>query len=212
MAVGFLIQGTVLCINLLATKEVFKIKVKSMTGLALLIIILFSFTTFITCAERSYKITDYQAQVKILENGDIQVSEIFEYDFDGDFNGIIRTIGIKGSDGFEYFKASEYFPKDKELEYTQSLAADMVTYKIYDKSSNERKLFLLEYQLKNVATLYNDTAEFYWKFFDESNTSPIGHVKIEIELPSAEVSSEEIKVFGHGPLDGKVSIREDGKI
>jgi uncharacterized membrane protein len=150
--------------------------------------------------------------VKILENGDIQVSEIFEYDFDGDFNGIIRTIGIKGSDGFKYFEASEYFPEDKELEYTQSLAADMVTYKIYDKSSNERKLFLLEYQLKNVAILYNDTAEFYWKFFDESNTSPIGHIKIEIELPSAEVSAEEIKVFGHGPLDGKVSIREDGKI
>jgi len=37
-------------------------------------------------AERSFKITDYQAQAKILENGDIQVSEIFEYDF----NGIIR--------------------------------------------------------------------------------------------------------------------------
>ena len=191
---------------------VVKIKAKLMTGFALLIIILFSLTTFIACAERSFEITDYQAQVKILENGDIQVSEIFEYDFDGDFNGIIRTIGIKGSDGFKYFKASEYFPEDKELEYTQSLNADMVTYKIYDKSSNERKLFLLEYQLKNVATLYNDTAEFYWKFFDESNTSPIGHIKIEIQLPSAEVSAEELKVFGHGPLDGKVTIQEDGKI
>ena len=183
-----------------------------MTGFALLIIILFSFATFITCAERSFEITDYQAQVKILENGDIQVSEIFEYDFNGDFNGIIRTIGIKGSDGLQYFKASEYFPTDKELNYDQSIKGDMGTYKIYDQSSNERKLFLLEYQLKNVAALYNDTAEFYWKFFDESNTSPIGHVKIEVELPAAEVSAEELKVFGHGPLAGKVSIREDGKI
>jgi len=191
---------------------VVKIKAKKIIGFALLIIIIFSFATFIACADRSFEITDYQAQVRILENGDIQVNEIFEYDFDGDFNGVIRTIGIKGSDGFKYFKASEYFPEDKELEYTQSLAADMVTYKIYDKSSNERKLFLLEYQLKNVVTLYNDTAEFYWKFFDESNTSPIGHIKIEIELPSTEVSAEELKVFGHGPLDGKVSIREDGKI
>lgn len=208
-----MIQGTILCINLKIIKGAAKIKAKkSMTGFALLIIILFSFATFITYAERSFKITDYQAQVKILENGDIQVSEIFEYDFDGNFNGIVRTIGIKGSDGFKHFKASEYFPEDKELEYTQSLSADMMTYKIYDKSSNERKSFLLEYQLENVATLYNDTAEFYWKFFDESNTSPIGHIKIEIELPSAEVSSDELKVFGHGPQNGKVSIREDGKI
>ncbi len=203
---------TILYINLKVIKKVVKIKTKKLIGFALLIIILFSFATFITCAERSFEITDYQAQVKILENGDIQVSEIFEYDFDGDFNGIIRTIGIKGSDGFKYFKASQYFPTDKELNYDQSLAADMVTYRIYDKSSNERKLFLLEYQLENVATLYNDTAEFYWKFFDKSNTSPIGHIKIEIELPSAEVSVEELKVFGHGPLDGKVSIREDGKV
>lgn len=181
----------------------------------LLITIIFCFTALSVCAERSFKITDYQAQVKILENGDIQVSEIFEYDFDGDFNGIVRSIGIKGSDGFMYFKASEYFPEGKELEYTQSLNADIVTYKIYDKSSNERKLFLLEYQLKNVATLYSDTAELYWKFFDKFNTSPIGYIKIEIELLSvpagAELSAQELKVFGHGPLDGKVSIQEDGK-
>jgi len=161
--------------------------------------------------DRSFKITNYQAQVKILENGDIQVSEIFKYDFDGDFNGIIRTIGTKGSDGLQYFKASEYFPIDKELNYDQSIKGDMVTYKIYDKSSTERKLFLLEYQLKNVITLYNDTAEFYWKFFDKSNTSPIRHVKIEVELPG-KVSKEELKVFGHGPLDGETSIQEDGKI
>ncbi|MCK4240220.1 MAG: DUF2207 domain-containing protein, partial [Candidatus Atribacteria bacterium] len=160
-----------------------KIKAKLVTGFTLLVIILFSFATFITYADRSFEITDYQAQVKILENGDILVNEIFEYNFDGDFNGIIRTIGIKGSDGLQYFKASGYFPEDKELDYTKSLKGDMVTYKIYDKSSNERKLFLLEYQLKNVVTLYNDTAEFYWKFFDESNTSPIRHVKIEVELP-----------------------------
>lgn len=36
-------------------------------------------------AERSYKINDYQAQMKILENGDIWVSEIFKYSFEGDF-------------------------------------------------------------------------------------------------------------------------------
>jgi len=190
---------------------VVKIKVKLVAGVSVLIILLFLFNIFAIGADRSFKINDYQAQVRILENGDMQVSEIFEYSFDGDFNGIIRDIGIKGSDGLQYFKASEYFPEDKELEYTQSVDGNMVTYKIYDQSSNERKSFLLEYQLKNVATLYNDTAEFYWKFFDESNTSPIGHVKVEVVLPG-EVSKEELKVFGHGPLDGKVSIQENSKI
>jgi uncharacterized membrane protein len=190
-----------------------KIKSKLTIGFILLIIIIiFSFTNLSIYAQRSFEITDYNTQVKILENGDMQVSEIFEYSFDGDFNGMIRSIGIKGSDGLQYFKASEYSPESKELEYTQSVDGDMVTYKIYDQSSNERKSFLLEYQLKNVVTLYNDTAELYWKFFDQSNTSPISHLKIEIELPKGEVSAEELKVFGHGPLNGTVSIQEDKKI
>lgn len=190
-----------------------KIKSRLTIGFILLIIILiFSFTNLSIYAQRSFEITDYNTQVKILENGDIQVSEIFEYNFDGDFNGMIRSLGIRGSDGLKYFKASEYSPEYKELEYTQSFDGDMVTYKIYDQSSNEIKSFLLEYQLKNVVTLYNDTAELYWKFFDQSNTSPISHIKIEIELPKGEVAAEELKVFGHGPLNGTVYIQEDKKI
>ncbi|PIW12576.1 MAG: hypothetical protein COW35_00700, partial [Candidatus Infernicultor aquiphilus] len=76
------------------------IKIKSkltISFILLIIIIIFSFTNLSIDAQRSFEITDYNAQVKILENGDMQVSEIFEYSFDGDFNGIIRDIGIKGS-------------------------------------------------------------------------------------------------------------------
>ncbi|MEA1997189.1 MAG: DUF2207 domain-containing protein [Gemmatimonadota bacterium] len=177
----------------------------------LLIVIIFSFTVLSVYAERSFKITNYDAHVKILENGDIRVREFFSYSFDGSFNGIIRSIGTRGSDGFAYFKASEYYPTEKELEVTQSEKDGMFTYHIYDKSNNENKVFLLEYQLENIATLYNDTAEFYWKFFDKTNTSPIGHVKIELEFPET-VLPKDLKVFGHGPLNGKVSIEDDGKV
>jgi len=131
---------------------------------------------------KNFKITDYQAQVKILENGDIHVNEIFTYDFNGNFNGIIRSIGTGGSDGLVNFRASEYSPQRKVLETSQSLEGEMVTFRIYDQSSNERKSFLLEYQLKNVITKYNDIAEFYWKFFDQANTSPIESIKVEVEF------------------------------
>jgi len=177
--------------------------------LIVIITLLFFFIT--SYAERSFKITDYNAQVKILENGDISVREYFSYSFDGDFNGIIRSIGIGGSDGFAYFKASEYFPIKKVLDITQSRKEDMIIYRIYDQSSNERKVFLLEYQIKNVVLLYNDTAEFYWKFFDKSNTSPIGHVRIEVKLADT-VLPAELKAFGHGPANGEVTIGDDNKV
>ena len=177
----------------------------------MLIIIMFFFTILSAYAERSFKITDYNALVEILENGDIRVREFFSYSFDGSFNGIIRSISTRGSDGFTYFKASEYYPTEKELEVTQSEKDDMFTYRIYDKSNNENKIFLLEYQLKNTTTVYNDTAEFYWKFFDKTNTSPIGHVKIELEF-SETVLPDDLKVFGHGASSGAVSIEDDGKV
>jgi len=177
----------------------------------MLIIIMFFFTILSAYAERSFKITDYNAQVKILKNGNIEVREYFSYNFDGSFNGIIRSIGTRGSDGFAYFKASEYYPTEKELKVTQSEKGDMLTYRIYDESNNENKVFLLEYQLENIVTLYNDTAEFYWKFFDETNTSPIGHVKIELEF-SETVLPGDMKVFGHGASSGMVSIEDDGKV
>jgi len=162
--------------------------------------------------ERSFRITDYQAQVEIQKNGDARISEIFTYEFDGSFNGIIRSIGITGSDGLEYFRASQYFPQKKTLETSREMEGRMITYRIYDQSANEKKSFLLEYELKNVITKYNDIAEFYWKFFDQSNTSPIGRIKIELIFPNQDVTKDDLKVFGHGPSNGQVMIEDDGVV
>ena len=189
------------------------IKYSKSIFLFLILVIVIGISPFLISAdaERSFKITDYNAQVKILKNGDINVKEYFSYSFDGDFNGIIRSIGTKGSGGFAYFKASEYYPVEKDLDITQSQDGNMITYRIYDQSSNESKVFLLEYQLKNVAVIYQDTAEFYWKFFDKTNTSPIGYVRIEVEFAD-EVLSSDLNVFGHGPSNGEVTIDDGGKV
>lgn len=183
----------------------------------LFFILIFSLITiFCFCStslaqqDRSFQITDYQAHAQILENGDARVSEIFTYEFSGNFNGIIRSIGITGSDGLEYFRASQYFPQKKTLETTREMEGNMVTFRIYDQSSNQRKSFLLEYQLKNVITKYNDIAEFYWKFFDRSNTSPIQRVQIEITFPGQTINIDNLKVFGHGPSQGQVTIQPNG--
>ena len=162
--------------------------------------------------ERSFQITDYQANVEILENGDVRISEIFTYEFSGNFNGIIRSIGLTGSDGLEYFRATQYSPQQKSLETTREMEGEMATFRIYEQSSNEKKSFLLEYQLKNVITKYNDIAEFYWKFFDQSNSSPIQQVQIEISFPGNMVNEEDLKVFGHGPSQGQVTIQDNGRV
>ncbi len=189
-------------------------KIHYKSGLIFLILLFFFllYSLVLFAQERSFQITDYQAQVQILENGDARISEIFTYEFSGNFNGIIRSIGLKGSDGLEYFNASQYSPQKRTLETTQEIEDGMTTFRIYDQSFNERKSFLLEYQLKNVITKYNDIAEFYWKFFDHTNTSPIEQLKIEVFFPNRTVFKDELRVFGHGPSHGQVSIEDQGVV
>jgi uncharacterized membrane protein len=199
-------------------KEIFAYKNKNKKAHLFFFLVLLTFLILLLGAdglaqeERSFRITDYEAQVFIQENGDIEVSELFTYQFSGEFNGITRSIGLKGSDGLAYFYGSEYQPERKQLEVTQETEGDMVTFRIYDKSTNESKIFLLEYRLKNVITKYNDIAEFYWKFFDAANTSPINRVRIEIFFPNQAVSADNLKVFGHGPSQGQVTIEDSGYV
>lgn len=178
--------------------------------MSVLLAINFSSITF--AQERSFQIIDYQAQVEILENGDAKVREIFTYDFKGQFNGIIRSLGLKGSDGLAYFKASLFYPQKRVLETSQEAERDTITFRVYEQSSNEIKSFLIEYQLNNVVTKYNDIAEFYWKFFDADNTSSIDRVNIEVSFPDKTVLADDLKVFGHGPSQGQVSIEEGGVV
>ena len=70
---------------------------------------------------------------------------------------------------------------------------------------------MLDYQLKNVITKYNDIAELYWKFFDQTNTSPIESIKVEVEF-FKEISKEKINASVFGPLGGEISIQENGKV
>ena len=162
--------------------------------------------------DRSFRIMDYEAQVFIQKNGDVEISELFTYRFSGEFNGITRSIGLKGSDGLAYFYGAEYEPVRKQLEVTEETKGNMVTFRIYDRSVNVTKRFLLEYRLKNVVNKYNDIAEFYWKFFDTTNTSPIERARIEIYFPNQAVSVDNIKVFGHGPSQGQVTIEDSGYV
>lgn len=178
----------------------------------ILLVLLFFFTAsslVIAEQERSFRITNYQAQVQILTNGDIKVSEIFTYHFTGNFSGITRSIGLKGYDYIVDFNAFEYTPLREPLEVVELMEEEMITYRIYDQSSNEEKSFLLEFLLKSVITKYNDIAELYWKFFDHTNTSPIDHITIEIHFPNQNISAENIQVFGHGPAHGWASIEDE---
>ncbi|MFC5702657.1 DUF2207 family protein [Cohnella faecalis] len=163
--------------------------------------------------EHSFEISEVDIDARIDGDGNMHVAEVDKYRFDGAFNGIIVDLNTSGSDGIDHFQAFEVTEEQNiPLRFEEASVDDnKVQYKIYAQSADETKLFRFTYSIKNVVQVYADTAELYWKFFDQTNPSKLGSVNIDVELPDG-ADPEEITAFGHGPLHGAVKIDNNGVV
>lgn len=162
--------------------------------------------------DRSFEIGEVDIHARIDSDGNMHVTEMDTYHFQGTFNGIIVDLTTSGSDGIEHFQAFEVKGQQTiPLPFEQTGDGDKPHYKIYAQSADETKVFQFTYSLKNVVQVYADTAEVYWKFFDQTNPSTLGTVRIDVELPDG-VEREQITAFGHGPLEGVVGIENNGVV
>ncbi len=176
------------------------------------LLILLLFVRYYQEGERSFEISDVDIHARIDAKGDMQVIEQDTYRFNGAFNGVSVQLDSSGSDGIGNFQAFEVTPgQEIPLSFEQSGEGTQIQYKVYDKINGETKVFKFTYEWKNVVQVYKDTAELYWKFFDRSNPSTLGTVRIHLELPGG-VKQNEMLAFGHGPLAGRVDIVGDGAV
>ncbi len=77
---------------------------------------------------------------------------------------------------------------------------------IFSPSKNKSKTFRIKYIINNVATKHKDIGELYYKFLGEENETIIDYFSATIKLPNFEKNM--IKIFGHGPLNGKIHFIE----
>ncbi|MFC5407075.1 DUF2207 family protein [Cohnella soli] len=179
---------------------------------ASLLLLILSSTPIYAASDRSFDIPEVDIRAHVDAAGNMQVTEQDTYQFHGAYNGVIVQLDSSGSDGIVNFQAFEI--KDQQeipLKFESSSKGSQTEFKVYDKASDETKIFKFVYDVKNAVQVYEDTAELYWKFFDQSNPSDLGTVSIRIELPGS-VIKDDILAFGHGPLSGSVNIVEDGTV
>ena len=167
---------------------------------------------------KSYDVIKYDITIEVKANGDAEVIEKITYDFSGDFNGVYRNIPLDGTDGCKDVKV--YVEEDGALrefspgwgnnknEYELSRDDDMLTLKVYEKTSSREKTFVYTYTLKNVAERYNDIGVFNRKVIDKNWEVPLKNISIEIRIPEG-ATKDELKVFAHGPLEGYSEIIDD---
>ena len=64
--------------------------------------------------------------------------------------------------------------------------------------------YQISYKVNNVITSYNDCQELYWKLLDTSNGIPCKKITGNIKLYKPVSDIDNLKVWGHGPIDGTI--------
>lgn len=94
--------------------------------------------------------------------------------------------------------------------YEVSNLSDGKSIKMYNETYDDITYFYLEYLLGNVVVLHEDVGELYYNFIGYDFDDDIRRYQLRVTLPFE--TTEQIRVWAHGPLDGNVYfIENDGK-
>lgn len=160
---------------------------------------------------KSYHFTRVDIEATILSNGDLRIVENRTASFSGSFSELWYEIDTTGSDGVA--ELAVYDSGNKLVEsasetpgtYRTERKGKTVTVRVYFDVVNEARTFTFEYTLKNAVIVHRDTAELYWKFIGDGWDVPTDQVRIEVFYPTG-VSRDDVRVWGHGPLHGEVTL------
>lgn len=111
---------------------------------------------------------------------------------------------------------------NKNREFVLVNSAEKGDYGVYTKTTNSEGIEILSYQpsvykraslvtytLKDLVVVHNDIAELAHDFIGTDYQEEINNLIIRINLPS---SSKELRIFSHGPLNGKNRIIDDKSV
>jgi len=166
---------------------------------------------------RTFSISAMDMDVTIKDDGSLVVVERITYNFQGVFNGIFRDIDISDTDGltdlevgidrngdFQPFTNNRVNSLDSSGEpgtYHQVQSGNLEKLKIFEKSQDEQKTFIIRYKLLNVINVYQDTAALNRKLIDANWTENLSNISILLTLPVG-AQKDELRIFVHGPLEG----------
>lgn len=169
----------------------------------LLLVALLAFLVLPTTAGAvDFSISDVKINAQLEPDGTVQVKEQHTYDFDSEFNGIIREIQPKQGASIEDFTASE---KGKALEIEKRDAE----YRVHRKGDSEVIVFDLQYTIRNGMEKYNDGAQFHWPFFDRRNETDYGNMTITIIPPS---QASDVMFIGYDSAEETGEVQPDGTV
>ncbi len=170
-----------------------------------------------------YSIDQVSIEATVSQDGSVSVGEARTFDFDGSFHGVyweIPTGTYKGRDIETTIDSVGELIDGTFVPFTEGYSGEEHTYelsdhgsyirvKLYSAHSYEDATFVIGYTDTNLASRYEDVAELYWKFVSDGWDVESNNVTCVVHLPVPEgrtiVPEEDVRAWGHGPLDASVT-------
>lgn len=172
---------------------------KWVTGSIILLILLLPLPVYAA----DYSIEETNITASLQADGKVMVEESHTYAFDGEFNGITRTL-IPKQQGTEITDVrAEENGKALEVEREGDL------YKVYRGGSDETITVDLFYTIENGMEHYADVSQFYWPFFDDRNESTYEDLTITVVPPA---QTEAKVAFGYDAAYETEQLLDDGSV
>ena len=155
----------------------------------ILCVFLVLFSAISVVSADSYSISQATVDLKVLNNGLLQVDESYDYNFDGTFNGVYRDIPLKEGQSIENVKvfADGAYPV---LEQTSEDGKEHLKIYLYADSAHTKKIsdckvtVYVQYDMRNVVTVFNDVGALQFKLWGDEWDVDVGEVIAHVELPN----------------------------
>lgn len=190
---------------------------------------------------KSYDMPKVDIQAQVETDGSLHFTEQRTFDFDGDFTAVwwtfenfpqygelqvngmrIASVNDDGTVTEEWRTLSEV-PfvvewRDEGGPSTEAFSVDTPQNTVYAffAASDERIIVELDYTIINGVQAYEDVGEMYWRYVASGWQEDSENVTMTLALPVPRgvdvVPGDNVRAWGHGPLDGSLTINEDGSI
>lgn len=172
---------------------------------------------------KDYVIDSVNIHAQLNADGSMGVTEKRTFDFSGSFSYVYWDLPVTSNQTITFTKvtATDEAGKTTTLQKndgskqpgTFSVSNQGDSYRLTARmpASDEKLTYTLSYTETNVVEHYEDAAHLYWQFIGKSWGVETRVADITIVPPSA-LSKDQVRAWAHGPLNGLVSIGEDGAV
>jgi uncharacterized membrane protein len=157
-----------------------------------LVLLLWALVAVLPAAARELTIQHFDAKITVNSDGTVEVTEIIEARFTGEWHGIYRTIPVEYTtpQGFNYTLFLDVLGVDdddgKPLKYEISRVGAYRKLKIYVPGAvDATRTVILRYRVLDGLKFFQDHDELYWNVTGDEWEVPIVNATAHIELPAA---------------------------